>query len=64
VSGQTGSSQDPLDDRQLDRVMSFFERLWQHLVDMVRTLQDEWARDKDFEGRQPPLPDAGRKQKT
>jgi hypothetical protein len=64
VTGQSGGSQDPLDDRQFDRVMGFFERLWQHLVDMVRTLQDDWARNKDFEERQPPLPDAGRKQKT
>ena len=64
VTGEAGGSQDLPDDRQLDRVMGFFERLWQRLVDMVRTLQDDWARDKDLEEREPRLPNGGRKEKT
>jgi hypothetical protein len=63
VTGEAGS-QDLPDDRQLDRVMGFFERLWRHLIDMVRTLQNDWARDRDLEERQPHLPDGGRKEKT
>jgi len=64
VTGEAGGSQDLPDDRQLDRVMGFFGRLWQHLIDMVRTLQDDWARDKDLEEREPRLPDGGHKEKT
>jgi hypothetical protein len=64
VTGEAGAGQDLPDDRQLDRVMGFFERLWRHLIDMVRTLQDDWARDKDLEERQPRLPDGAHKEKT
>jgi hypothetical protein len=61
--GVTGS-QDVPHDRQLDRVMGLFERLWQHLIDMVRTLQNDGAKDRDLEGREPRAPDGSRKEKT
>jgi hypothetical protein len=62
VTGEAGGSQGLPDDRQLDRAMGFVERLWQHLVDMVRTLQNDWAKDKDFEEPRPA--DRSHKEKT
>jgi hypothetical protein len=64
VTGEAGGSQDLPDDRQLERVMSFFERVWQRLIEMVRILQNDWAKDRDLEGREPRPPDASRKEKT
>jgi hypothetical protein len=60
--GVTGEAQTPHhdlpDDRQIDRMMGFFEKVWRRLVDMVRTMQDEWAKDKDLEWH---APDGSRK---
>jgi hypothetical protein len=64
VTGEGGGGQDLPDDRQLDRVMSFFERLWQRLLDMVRILQNDWAKDKAWEEREPGPADGSRKEKT
>jgi hypothetical protein len=64
VTGEAGGSQDLPDDRQLDRVMSFFERLWQRLIDLVRALQNDWAKDKALEEHEPRPADGSRKEKT
>ena len=64
VTGEAGGSRELPDDRQLDRVMGFVERLWQRFVDMVRTLQNDWAKDKDFEERAPRPSDGSHKEKT
>ena len=64
VTGEAGGSQDLPDERQLERVMGFVERVWQRLIDMVRTLQNDWAKDKDREGREPRPPDGSHKEKT
>jgi hypothetical protein len=64
VTGEAGGSLALPDDRQLDRLMGFFERLWGRLLDMVRTLQNDWAKDKDFEERELRPPDRSHKEKT
>jgi len=64
VTGEVGGSQALPDDRQLDRVMGLFERLWQRLIDMVRTLQNDGAKDRGLEGREPRPPDGSHKEKT
>jgi len=62
--GEAGGGPELPADRQLDRVMGFVERLWQRLVDMVRTLQNDGAKDKDFEQREPRPTDRSHKEKT
>jgi hypothetical protein len=64
VTGEVGGGLELPDDRQLDRVMGFFERLWGRLLDMVRTLQNDWAKDKGFEEHEPRPPDRSHKEKT
>ena len=64
VSGEAFGSQELPSDRQLNRLMGFVERLWQRFVDMVRILQNDWAKDKDFEEREPRPSDRSRKEKT
>jgi hypothetical protein len=64
VTGEAGGGLELPDARQLDRLMGFFERLWGRLLDMVRTLQNDWATDKDFEEREPRFPDRSHKEKT
>jgi hypothetical protein len=64
VTGEAGppGAQDLPDERQLDRLMGFFERVWRRLIAMARTLQNDWARDKDLEGREPRPPDGSHKE--
>jgi hypothetical protein len=62
VTGEAGGSLKLPDERQLDRVIGYVERLWGRLLDMVRTLQNDWAKDQDFEGPRPP--DRSHKEKT
>jgi hypothetical protein len=64
VTGEVGGGLELPDDRQLDRVMGFFERLWGRLLDMVRTLQNDLAKDKGFEEHEPRPPDRSHKEKT
>jgi hypothetical protein len=64
VTGEAGGRENLPDDQQLDRVMSFFERLWQRLIDMVRALQNDWTKDKALEEREPRPADGSRKEKT
>jgi hypothetical protein len=64
VTGEAGGSLKLPDERQLDRVMGYFERLWGRLLDMVRTLQNDWAKDQDFQEHEPRPPDRNHKEKT
>jgi hypothetical protein len=52
VAGAAGRGQNLPDDRQLDRIMGFVEKLWHRLIDMVETLQGDWAKNKGLEGRE------------
>jgi hypothetical protein len=63
VSGETHppGGLDLPDDREVDRVMGFFEKVWRRLVDMVRTLQNDWGKDKDLEGHELRPPEGGHK---